>query len=165
MKKTIILRGKKELVGVYNRYARISGKQDTGRPQSTIDFVTYVASLPLNEDTMAKLNAASIASKDIGEGVDESYVPTNIKVTIEIDENIWTAAISVFKYCFKLAEDRDPQMPYFIKVAGTACITEIENKIESKKVVNNTISLEKFSKLDVSSKLDEIYRLLTTERR
>lgn len=166
MGKTIAIRGKKEIVAVFNKYARLAGNQDQGRPQSATDFVKYIAERLMNEDTKAELKAASKLSIDVS-NIEDNLVPASIKIPIEIDDEEWNKAMEVFRYVFDLKGN--PQMPYFIRVAGMACIKRIETQNaelgiieenEVKDVNKNVMDVESFKKLSTDDKLIEIYKLL-----
>lgn len=166
MVKNIAVRGKREIVAVYERYAKISGQQDTGRPQATKEFVNYIARMPLNEETIAKLKLASTHRLDERQ-IEDVAIPASIKIPIEIEESTWEKAMNVFKYAFNLKSN--PQMPYFIRVAGMAYLKNLEEQnlkfgiIETKSEDKNMgmkQKLEAFEKLSVEDKLCEIYRIL-----
>ena len=166
MGKTIAVRGKKEIVAIFNKYGKLSGNQDQGRPQSTTDFVEFIAGLPMREDTKAELKAASKLSIDVSD-IDDSTVPASIKIPIEIEDKTWDKAMEVFKYVFDLKGN--PQMPYFLKVAGMACIKRVENQNAELGIVeeeelevlnNNVMDVESFKKISTDEKLIEIYKLL-----
>lgn len=171
MLKNIAVRGRKDIIAVFQRIADISGKQDTGRRQATLDIINYVASLPCNEETIAILQSAS--KKHIDEsGIDDATVPASIKISIDIDEETWDYAMKVFKYVFSSLKG-NPQMPYFLKVGGNAYIRRIEEQnaelgiMEDKSITeegSKVFSIEEFRKLSVGDKLDEIYRLLVERR-
>lgn len=161
VEKVLSIRGKKDIVYVYQRYAMVSGQQDTGRPQATVEFLNYLALLPMNDNTRKMLRAASVAAKQIDiSTVSDKAVPTNIKIIIGIEESIWHKALEVFKFAFDLAPSRNPQMPFLLKVAGMAYIQYLEEQNEQLFGNPHIISLDEFKKLDVDKKLNEIYRLL-----
>lgn len=164
IKKTLILRGKKEILAVFNTNAKLSGKQDTGRPQATLDFINYISGLPLNAKTEQKLKRAAVASKAIDvSDISDDLVPTSIKIPIELEKDVWDAAMDVFRFVFKLDLNRTPQTPYFIKVAGLAYLEEMREKNAALGINNmNALMPEEFAGLDLNSKLDEIYKLLLT---
>lgn len=164
MGKTIAVRGKKEIVAVLNKYGKLSGNQDQGRPQSTADIVRYVAGLPVVEETKIELRAASKLPVDVSD-IDDSSVPASIKIPIDVTDDEWDKAMEVFKYVFDLKGN--PQMPYFIKVAGMACIKRLEEQnaelgiVEATEDINvNAMDIETFKGLSTDDKLVEIYKLL-----
>lgn len=169
MVKSIAVRGKKDIVAVFNKIAELSGKQDTGRKQATLDIINYIAGLPLTEDTKVLLKAAS--KQHIDES-DIDDVPSSIKIILDdVKEATWDQAMMVFKYAFDLAGN--PQMPYFLKVGGKVYIKELENQNAklgvtkpkvSKIQKKSLISIEDFKELNTEEKLLEIYRLLLAER-
>ena len=149
MLKTIAIRGKRDIVAVFSKYAQISGKQDTGRPKATADFIEYVSEMPLNGNTVLKLKNAS-----------------KQHIIDDIEEATWEKAMSVFRYAFSLKGN--PQMPYFLRVAGTACIRNIEEQDSVSVACVQKVSdkeksdkiLEQFKILNIDEKLNEIYKLL-----
>ena len=162
MGKTIAVRGKKETVAVFNRYGKLSGNQDQGRPQSAADFVRYVAGLSMDEDTKFELRLASKLPVDVSD-IEDSAVPASIKIPIDVTDEEWNKAMAVFKYVFDLKGN--PQMPYFIKVAGMACIKKLEGQnaaelgiVEGVNV--NAMDIEAFKELSTDEKLIEIYKQL-----
>jgi len=167
MLKTIAVRGKKDIVAVFVKYAQISGQQDTSRPKATADFIDYVSKMALNEKTVVKLKNASKQRIDESE-ISEDSVPSSIKIPVDIDELTWEKAMSVFKYAFSLKGN--PQMPYFLRVAGMAYINELEEqesgivaniqKISDKTKIDSIMTFEEFKSLDIDDKLIEIYKLL-----
>lgn len=163
MLKNIAVRGKKDIVAIFAKVADISGKQDTGRKQATLDMIVYVASLPLNEDTKILLKAASKQRIDVT-GIDDAAVPPSIKIPIEIEENTWNDAMQVFKYVFSLTGN--PQMPYFLRVAGNAYIKLLEEQNEKlgvteiKANMDEVLSVDDFKVLSNEDKLVEIYKFL-----
>lgn len=168
MSKTIAVRGKKETVAVFNKYGRLSGNQDQGRPQSMADIVRYVAGLPTTEETKLELRASSKLTVDVTD-IDESMVPASIKIPIDVTDEEWDKAMDVFKYVFDLKGN--PQMPYFIKVAGMAAIKKLEEQnvelgiVEVAENVNvNAMNVATFRDLSMDEKLVEIYKLLIERR-
>lgn len=161
MVKSISVRGRKEIIAVYNEYAKIAGTQNTGRPQATKEFIEYVARLPMNGKTASELKWASKQYVDVSELNNES-VPVSIKVTIDIDEKAWNDAMEIFKYVFDLKSN--PQMPYFLRVAGIVCIKnlEIQNaKLGIDRVASSeNVTIDAFKKLSTEDKLLTIYKLL-----
>ena len=166
MLKTIAIRGKRDIVAVFSKYAQIYGKQDTGRPKATADFIEYVSEMPLNGNTVLKLkNASKQHIIDESEIADDS-VPSFIKISVDIEEATWEKAMSVFRYAFSLKGN--PQMPYFLRVAGTACIRNIEEQDSVSVACVQKVSdkeksdkiLEQFKILNIDEKLNEIYKLL-----
>lgn len=166
MLKNIAVRGKKDIVAVFNRYAQISGKQDTGRPQATLEFIDYIAGLPLNEETATELKAASKQRIDES-NIDDGAVPASIKIPVDVEGNTWDKAMDVFKFVFNL--QGNPQMPYFLRVAGMAYIKKLEDQnaelgvVEVKTIENSNneaMSIEEFKNLAADDKLTEIYKLL-----
>lgn len=167
MLKNIAVRGKKDIVAIFVRIADISGKQDTGRKQATLDIIDYVANLPHNEDTKVLLKAASRQRID-DSGIDDTAVPPSIKIPIDIEEKTWNDAMNVFKYVFNL--QGNPQMPYFLKVGGNAYIKSLEDQnvklgvTEIKTNVDDALSVDEFKELSNEDKLVEIYKLLLERR-
>ena len=165
MSKTIILRGRKELVAVYERYIKLAGKQNQGRPQATADFVRYVAGLPNDENTARELKLASKQSVDVSH-VEDDDIPSSIKVIVDVTDEEWDTALSVFGNVFDLKAN--PQMPYFIRVAGMACIKKLEKenaKLETNVANENILDIESFKSLSIDENLVKIYELLLLERR
>lgn len=158
MSKTIVVRGRADLVAIFEKYFEVSGKQNTSRPKATADFVEFISRMPLDNETTLKLKKAAKQKIDI-KGVDESAIPSNMKIIIDIDDNIWDRAMEVFRYVFELKAN--PQMPYFIKVAGTAYLNETNPKEHG----IETMNLEVFKGLSTEEKLIEIYKLLIREVR
>lgn len=76
--------------------------------------------------------------------------------------------MSVFKYVFSLKGN--PQMPYFLRVAGMAYISDLEEqesgfvadiqKISGKAKIDSGLVFEDFKSLDIDNKLNGIYKLL-----
>jgi hypothetical protein len=164
MGKTIAVRGKKETVAVLNKYGRLSGNQDQGRPQSMADIVRYAAGLSVCEDTKLELRAASKLTVDVSD-IDEGSVPASIKIPVDVTDEEWDKAMDVFKYVFDLKGN--PQMPYFIKVAGMAAIKKLEEQnaelgiLAAAENVNvNAMDIDVFKELSTNDKLVEIYKLL-----
>ena len=164
MSKTIAVRGKKEIVAVLNKYGRLSGNQDQGRPQTMADIIRYVAGLPIAEETKLELRASSKIMVDVS-AVDESSVPASIKIPVDVTDEEWDKAMDVFKYVFDL--NGNPQMPYFIKVAGMAAIKNLEEQnaelgiVDAAEDVNvNAMDIDAFKELNTDDKLVEIYKLL-----
>lgn len=165
MGKTIAVRGKKETVAVFNKYGKLSGNQDQGRPKSAEDMVRFVASLPINGETKTELKAASKLPIDVSD-IEEEAVPASIKIPIDVTDDEWDKAMAVFKYVFDLKGN--PQMPYFIKVAGMAYIKRLEAQnaelgIVEEKVENASkcfLDMDSFKELSTDDKLIEIYKLL-----
>lgn len=164
MSKTIAVRGKKETVAVLNKYGKLSGNQDQGRPQSMADIVRYVSDLPISEDTKLELKAASKIAIDVSD-IDESSVPASIKIPVDVTDEEWDKAMEVFKYVFNLKGN--PQMPYFIKVAGMAVIRKLEQQNAefgiadvSEDIKVNAMDIDIFKQLSTEEKLVEIYKLL-----
>lgn len=163
MEKHIVVRGKKEIIAVFNTYSKLSGEQNTSRPKATIDFINYIAQMPKNEETKTTLIRASKQNIDVSDIVN---IPTTLKIPIEIDINIWNKAMSVFKHAFELKNN--PQLPYLLRVSGMAYINHLkeENKKlnidtpEEKKKNIDIIPLEEFRALSIEEKLVEIYKLL-----
>lgn len=165
MSKTISIRGRKDTVAVLNKYASLSGNQSKGRPQSMEDIVRYVAGLPIAEGTKLELRAASKRKVDVSD-IDDSFVPSSIKIPIDVTDEEWDKAMDAFKYVFDLKGN--PQMPYFIRVAGMAAIKKLEEQnaelgiIEAAEAVNiNAMDIGTFKNLSMDDKLVEIYKLLT----
>lgn len=162
MGKIIAVRGKKEIVAVFNKYARLSGNQNQSRTQSVADFVRYVAALPINEETKAELKAASKIPVDVS-SIDDSSVPASMKIPINVSDEEWETAMEIFKQVFDL---KKTQMPYFIKVAGIACIKKIEEQnaelgiVEKKVAEDVNEKVEIFRTLSTEDKLVKIYELL-----
>lgn len=154
MSKTIVVRGRADLVAIFEKYCEVSGKQNTSRPKATADFVEFISRMPLDSQTSFKLKKAAKQKIDI-KGVDESAIPSNMKIIIDIDDNIWDKAMEVFRYAFELKGN--PQMPYFIRVAGIAYLNETNP--EERKTVK-AINLDGFKALSTEEKLIEIYKVL-----
>lgn len=167
MTKTIVVRGKKDIVAVFRKFALISGEQDTSRPRAAEEFIRYISGLSLDEVTERKLRSASKSQIDVS-GITEEEVPSLIKITVDIEEEAWEKAMAVFRYVFKLVDGRNPQMPYFLRVAGMACIRDMEECGETvafgeKEPVGEKRrrpSMEEFQTLGTDEKLDVIYGLL-----
>lgn len=173
--KTIAVRGSKEIIAVFSKYAELSGNQDQGRPKSLTDFVKFIAGLPLNATTKTELTRAARKKIKIH---DEDLVPASLKINFEIEDKYWSKAMEVFKYSFDLK--KNPQMPYFIRVSGMACIERLEqeneelgvveeNLIEEVEEVNKNVrdveaDLKAFIDLSIEDKLIKIYQLLLKER-
>ena len=166
MGKTIAVRGKKETIAVFNKYGRLSGNQNQGRPKSATDIVRFTAGLPLNENTKVELRASSKLPVDVSD-IEDSLVPASIKIPIDVTDEEWDKAMEVFKYVFDLKGN--PQMPYFIRVAGMACIKRLERQNAElgiaeesavKEAKTNTMDIDAFMQLSTDDKLVEIYRLL-----
>lgn len=155
MSKTIGVRGRADLVAIFEKYCEVSGKQDTSRPKATADFVEFISRMPLDNETTLKLKKAAKQKIDI-KSVDESAIPSNMKIIIDIDDNTWDRAMEVFQYAFELKGN--PQMPYFIKVAGIAYLNETNPEEQGKTV--ETMNLELFKGLSTEEKLIEIYKVL-----
>lgn len=90
----------------------------------------------------------------------------SIKITIDVSDEEWNKAMDVFSYVFDL---KNLQMPYFIKVAGMACIKKIEEQNAELGIVDeedcaNAVDIEAFQKLSTDEKLVEIYKLLLEGR-
>lgn len=160
MKKVIALRGKRELVALFHKYATISGNQNKGRPQAIVDFINYVAGLS-DEEAKAELRAAARTPIDVS---DIESTPASMKIEIdsqEIEES-WQRAITLFKQVFDLKTA--PQMPYFIRVSGVAMIKSLEKQNEEQKVIAaknvNLMDIEAFKGLVVEDRLVEIYKVL-----
>lgn len=126
MLKTIVVRGKKDIVAVFSKYAESSGKQDVSRPKATMEFIEFISKMPLNDETVKKLKKASKQHLD-ETSITDDMVPTNIKIIIDIEEKIWEEAMKVFKYVFALKGN--PQMPYFLRVAGIAYMNDINTEL------------------------------------
>lgn len=150
MEKVIAIRARKETIAVFNRYAAIAGKQDRGRPQAIVDFITYLANLTDTEAEI-QLKAAAVMNIDVT-GIDN--IPSQIRVAVNIDEEVWFTAIEKFRRVFGLKTQ--PQMPYLIRVAGLACITYTERHNAAASIAD----VEYFKNLSLDEKLIEIYRLL-----
>ena len=164
MSKTIIVRGKKEIVAVYDRYIKLTGKQNQGRPQATADFVRYVAGLPNDENTARELKLASKQLVDVSL-VEDKDIPSSIKVIVDVTDEEWDTAMNVFRKVFDLKAN--PQMPYFIRVSGTACIKKLEKenaKLERNVANENILDIESFKSLSIDEKLVKIYELLLERR-
>lgn len=171
MQKNIVVRGKKDLVAVFSMYAKISGEQDTSRPRATECFVKYISDMPLDEITTLKLKNASKQHIDNSAIADDS-IPSFIKLSIEVEEATWEKAMNVFRYVFSL--NGNPQMPYFLRVAGTAYIRDLEEqdsvsitrvqKISDIEKSDKILTLEQFQTLNIDKKLNEVYKLLLLER-
>ncbi len=159
MGRTIAVRGKKEIVAIFIKYSRLSGNQDQGRPQSAADFVRYVAGLPMNEETKAKLKAASKLPVDVSD-IDDCSVPLSIKIIVDVSDEEWDKAMGVFKFVFDL---KNIHMPYFLKVAGKACIESLEEQNAELGIIEEK-GVEAFSRLSTDEKLIEIYKLLVERR-
>ena len=164
MGKTVAVRGKKETVAVFNKYGKLSGNQDQGRPQSMTDIVRYVAGLPISEETKLELRASSKLTVDVSD-IDESTVPASIKIPVDVTDEEWNKEMDVFKYVFNLKGN--PQMPYFIIVAGMAAIKKLEEQnaelgiVEAAEDANtNAMDIDAFKELSTDDKLVEIYKLL-----
>lgn len=166
MLKNIAVRGKKDIVAVFNKYAQISGKQDTGRPQATLEFINYIAGLPLNDETATELKAASRQRIDES-GIADSAVPVSIKIPVAVEDIKWNKAMDVFKFVFKL--QGNPQMPYFLRVSGMAYIKMLEEQNAELDVVGvkaeeasciETMGIAEFRELSTDDKLVELFRLL-----
>lgn len=155
MERVIAIRARKETIAVFNRYAAIAGKQDRGRPQAIVDFVTYLANLT-DEEAEKQLKAAAVTKIDIT-GIDN--IPSQLRIAIDIEDGVWTTAIERFRRVFGLKTQ--PQMPYFIRVAGLACIAYTEQHNATKIGIPPSIAdIECFKNLSLDEKLIEIYKLL-----
>jgi len=84
----------------------------------------------------------------------------------DVTDEEWDKAMDAFKYVFDLKGN--PQMPYFIRVAGMAAIKKLEEQnaelgiIEAAEAVNiNAMDIGTFKNLSTDDKLVEIYKLLT----
>ncbi len=162
MGKTINVRGRKELVAIFNTYGKLSGNQDQSRPQSATDFVRYIAGLSKNEETKNELRLASKLPIDVS-GIEE--VPSAFKIPVDVSDEEWKKAMEIFSYAFSLKGN--PQMPYFVKVAGMACIKNLERQnaelgiIEERNIIDvNEEEIEEFKRLSTDAKLVEIYKLI-----
>lgn len=165
IEKTISIRGKKDIICVYNKYPAISGQQDTGRPQATVDFIHHLATLPQNEETKRRLKASSVAANQMDvSSIADDAVPANIKISIEIEETIWEKAMDVFRFAFDLAPDRNPQMPFLLKVSGMEYIRYTEEKNAHLNDYADVMTLDDFVKLNTQEKLNEIYKLILERR-
>ncbi len=160
IEKIISIRGRKDIICVYNKYQSVSDRQDTGRPQATVDFIKHLASMPKDDETKRKLKAAVIAANQIDVGsIQDDAVPSNMKIIIQIEEDAWNTAMEVFRFAFSLAPDRNPQMPFLLKVAGMEFFRFAKEQNERLSGVE-AMALDDFAKLDINEKLNEIYRLL-----
>ena len=163
MKKNIVVRGRKDIVAMFEKIAAISGKQNTSRKQATLDIIQYIAKLPADSEE-TKLILQSAAKQRINEsGVDDESVPVSIKIPIDVEEKDWEAAMNVFHTVFDL--DGNPQMPYFLRVAGNAYINKLEERNAELGVYEpHTTSIEEFKTLNIEDKLLEIYKFLIERR-
>ena len=164
MSKTIIVRGKKEIVAVYERYIKLAGKQNQGRPQATADFVRYVAGLPIDENTARELKLASKQSVDVSH-IEDDDIPSSIKVIVDVTDKEWDTAMNVFRKVFDLKGN--PIMPYFIRVSGIACINKLQeenSKLKMNVANENKLDIESFKILSIDEKLVKIYELLLERR-
>lgn len=164
MSKTIAVRGKKEIIAVFNKYGRLAGNQDKSRPQSLEDIVRYVAGLPVTEDTRLELRVASKLTVDVSD-IDDASVPASIKIHIDVTDEEWNRAMSIFRYAFDLKGA--PQMAYFIRVGGVAAIKKLEEQNaelgiveEVEDVSANAMDIDAFEKLSIDDKLVMIYKLI-----
>ncbi len=158
MQKIISMRAKKQLLAIFDRYTELAGTQSTSRPSAIVNFITYVANL---NDTEAgsQLKAAAIMN------IDASSIepPQQIKIVIDIDDDVWTAAIDKFKKVFNLKAQ--PQMPYFLRVCGMAYLHYIEqyNVRQLHVKPSPIIDISSFSQMTLDEKLNEIYKLLLSK--
>lgn len=166
--KTLALRGKKDVIAMYFLLAQVSGAQDTSRPALTEDIIKHIARMPLDGTTAETLKKSAKHPIDDSDIPDDA-VPSFIKIPIEIEPDTWEKAMDVFKYVFSLKAQ--PQIPYFLRVAGTAYINDLKEQEEQESAdVKNPIgkeaflSVEEFKTLSPDQKLDEIYRLLLERR-
>ena len=163
MSKTIAMRGRREVLAVFSRYGKLSGNQDQGRPQSAADFVRFVAGLPFSEETKTILRVASKLPVDVRD-IKESSVPASIKIPVDVTDDEWERAMNIFQFAFALS--RPPQMPYFLRVAGMACIRSLEEQnaelgiTEDKAAKVKTMDIDEFEALTTDQKLVEIYKFL-----
>ena len=159
--KTIAMRGRKELLAVFNKYAKLSGKQNQARPAAVADFVKSIATLPLDSETVQLLRAASKVPIDVGD-IEESAVPASIKIIIDVTDTEWDRAMEVFRYAFSLKNN--PQMPYFIRVAGIAAIQALTKENAELGIAEaagaDSMAIEKYRALSMDEKLNRIYELL-----
>ena len=158
--KALSLRGKKDIVCIFDKYTSVAGGQDISRPQATVDFIKYLASLPKTDGTVKTLKAASIAARQIDvSSVADEQVPDNIKINIQIEEEIWLTAMDVFRFAFDLDPKRDPQMPFLLKVSGMAYMQLAEKQNAALKT-GSVMPLDSFVDLSIDEKLNEIYKVL-----
>lgn len=155
MKKVLALRSKKELLALFNRYAATSEKQDRSRRQAIVDFVTHVANLP-DAEAELQLKAAAVTTIDTA-GIATDKIPAQIRVELNIDDEIWNGAIQKFRNVFGII---NIQLPYFIRVSGVAYMANIEQRNNKRGVSSSVAGLENFKEMTVDQKLSEIYRLL-----
>ncbi len=159
--KTISLRGKKDIVCIFDKYTSVAGGQDISRPQATVHFIKHLATLPKTDETVNTLKAASIAARQIDvSSVADYQVPANIKINIQIEEEIWLTAMDVFRFAFNLDPKRDPQMPFLLKVSGMAYIQSAEKQNAALKIGSRVMPLDSFVNLSIDEKLNEIYKVL-----
>lgn len=156
MHRIIAIRAKKEIIAIFNRYAAVSGKQDKGRPQAIVDFISYVANLS-DEEAYSQLKAAAVMEIDVS-NVNED-MPQQIRVVIDIEEDMWKTATDKFKNVFGL---KQLQIPYFLRVSGMACInyTEQYNARKLNVVTSSITDIESFKQKNLDEKLCEIYKIL-----
>ena len=127
------------------------------------DIVRYVAGLP-NSEAKLELRTASKLTVDVSD-IEDASVPASIKIFIDVTDEEWDKAMDVFKYVFDLKGN--PQMPYFIKVAGMAAIKRLQEQnvelgiAEAVEGVNvKAMDVDAFQQLSTDDKLVEIYKLL-----
>lgn len=164
--KVIIVRGKKDIVAVFNEFAKIYEEQNISRPKITEKIIEYVSELPINEETKSKFVEARRTYFNESE---IQNVPQTIKVIINVPYRQWNQAIKVFREVFGI---KNVQMPFFIKVGGTAYINDFKKESyisqtteNEKKSSQKYLTLEEFTKLDTDKKLQEIYKLLLENKK
>lgn len=167
MIKIIAMRGKPELIAIFKKIGRQAGNQAHGRSQSAESIIRFLAGLPLSQDTIKALIAASKTKVDVSE-VNDAAIPSSIKFQVNVPEEIWAQAISLLKFAFKLQK---VQMPYLFRVGGIAYLKEMETQntalgiAEEKRSVSDANNIETFLELSTEEKLLAIYKLLLNERR
>lgn len=168
--KILSIRGKPEHFAVFDEIQALSGSQDNDRKHMFLDITNHIYSLPLNQETRDTLLRASKRKNDVSQITETAH---QIKLIIDVQEEVWSKAMEVFKYAFHLTNS--PQMPYFLRVAGNAYIEFLKEQnqklgvdvpeIAEKKTFNDALSIEEFTALSsVEDKLVEIYKLLLSER-
>lgn len=126
IKKTLALKGKKSLAAIFAKFSEVPGLQSTSRPQAVLAFTRFVSGLYGKEEE-AEQKLAKAAKQPIDEsGIQDEDVPGFYKIIVNVEENDWEQAMAVFRRVFSL--QRDPQMPYFLKVAGTAYLNDLEEQ-------------------------------------
>lgn len=161
--KEIGIRGSILIVKVYKRLAflRLNESRNSITEQAVKKFLNW-GELG-DKEVESRIRAAQLYKCE--EGDEEIYIPTQVKLVLDISDEDWDAAIAQYKRCCggvsKVIISRFITVVLIMFLQSLEEKAKLTNQAASNPAIIDVMSLDDFKRLDISEKLDQIYLLLS----